>query len=241
MVLTFKIYIPTFVLLRVFTPQPMPKASKAKSGRYSKSRKSAMGTAASRYAESEKKRKKNPNLKTPFTAGNQYWNRRSKHGKDAIFSSPNIMKESMAEYFITHLNPDNHQWAKKEWKIVNGKAKLVEIKLIPPYTWEGVCLFLHVSTGYFRAFKSTLKQDDPQRADYLSVIEWADNIIRENKFHGASVGAFNANLISYDLGIRKDMPQGTGSAGVVINVNENKDKALLNDVMNKLNELDKEK
>lgn len=222
----------------------MAKKAKAVKNK-SKSRKSAMGTAASRHVISEKFRKqerkeakKNPNLVTPFIPGNNFWSKRSKHGRDAIFSSPQAMQESMMEYFQDNAK-DIDRWAKGEWKAVNGKLKFVKTPMATPMTWEGLAHFCGVSAGYFRAFKSTLKQDDPQRADFLSVIQWADEVIFRQKLEGASSGHFNPQLMSYHLGIRKDMPQST-AAGVVINVSENKDKSLIDDVMNQLNELDKD-
>lgn len=220
------------------------KAKKAKAVK-PKSRKSAMGTAASRHAFSEKIRqkerkeaKKNPNLVTPFVPGNSFWAKRSKHGRDAIFASPQAMQEAMMEYFKDN-ETDTDRWAKGEWKSVNGKLKFKKTPMAVPLTWEGLAHFCGVSAGYFRAFKSTLKQNDPHRADFLAVIQWADEVIFRQKLEGASTNHFNPQLMSYHLGIRKDMPQNS-SAGVIINVVEDKNKDLLNDVMHKLNELDKE-
>jgi hypothetical protein len=209
-----------------------------------KSRKYALGTAASRHAISQKLRDKEVKKKgyippKPFEVGNSFWNKRSKHGRDAIFSSPQSMQEAMMEYFLDN-EKDTDRWAKVEWKTVNGKLKRVETPMAVPLTWEGLAHFCGVSAGYFRAFKSTLKQDNPLREDFLAVIQWADEVIFRQKLEGASTNHFNAQLMSYHLGIRKDMPQGSGSVGVVINVNENKDKSMINDVLEKLNALDKE-
>jgi hypothetical protein len=212
-----------------------------------KSRKSAMGTAASRHAISEKFRKqerkeekKKPHQVTakPFAPGNDFWNKRSKHGKDRIFADPQSMYEAMVEYFEDN-KKDVERWAKHEWKTVNGKLKLVKILQHTPMTWEGLAMFCGVTSSYFRAFKSTLKQDDPHRQDFITVIEWAGEVIFRQKFEGSASNHFNPQLMSYHLGIRKDMPQST-AAGVVINVSENKNKDLINDVINQLNELDKE-
>lgn len=220
---------------------PLHHMGKTKSKRQPKSRKSPMGTAVSRakYFKSKEYKDKMKKMAPAHKAslGNDFWRRRTKHGRDAIFSSPEIMAEAMMDYFVDN---KEHPWIKQEWKTTNGKLKLVGIPTETPLSWEGLAIHLHVSTGFFRTFKVTLKKDDPKRHGFLAVMEWADNIIRKQKFEGAAVGAYNAALISYDLGIRKDMPQGTGGAGVVINVQENKSKDLLNEVVNRLNDLDKD-
>lgn len=202
--------------------------AKKKPSRYKPgSRKSAMGTAASR-AEGLPTRS---NTKKPKSNPTAYWNARTSVGRDKMFTDPESLYKAIIQYFEYH---QTQPWHKKELKVINGKAKIIDIPMLPPFTWEGLCIYLGISTGYFRTFKVTIKQDDPQRSAFLAVIEWADNTIRKNKFDGASIGAFNAQLMSYDLGIRKDMAQNNGGAGVVINVTESKSKDLLNETIDRL-------
>jgi hypothetical protein len=220
----------------------MAKSINKKSKKRGGSPKSAMGTAKTRAAFFKTKEYKNKLQKFKkagwrFGDGNDFWNRRSKHGRDAIFSSPEVLQEAIEEYF--HDNKQ-HPWTKKEWKSSNGKLKMVEIPIETPMTWEGLAIFCGVSVNYFRTFKATTLKTHPKRAEFLLVMDWADQAIFKQKLEGSAVGAYNAQLMSYHLGIRKDMPTSGGGSGVIVNVQVDKDKSLINEVMEKLNELDKE-
>lgn len=126
-------------------------------------------------------------------AGNEFWKMRSSHGRDMIFASPSILWEAACEYF---------EWANENpWIRVDFKGKDADRVLIPverPLTMMGLCVFLDVNTGYFRDFKKNLKEDDE---DFSMVITRIEEIIYTQKFEGAAVGAFNANIISRDLGL----------------------------------------
>ena len=65
-------------------------------------------------------------------------------------------------------------------------------------TMEQLCFYLNCSASYFRVFKMKLKDEDE---DFLTVIEDIENIIRTQKFQGASADLLNANIISRDLGM----------------------------------------
>ena len=62
-------------------------------------------------------------------------------------------------------------------------------------TVQSLALFLDISYEVFLEWKKT-------REDLASVIQWAEGIIREQKFSGATAGLFNANIIIRDLGLR---------------------------------------
>ena len=50
---------------------------------------------------------------------NQFWKLRSKHGRDKIFSSPEVLLQQSYEYFA---NCDNNPWFKNEG-IKNAKVQ----------------------------------------------------------------------------------------------------------------------
>ena len=134
--------------------------------------------------------------------GNQFWKFRAKHGRDKIFSTPRQLWESCCEYFeIT----DNRKWVKKDW--VGKDAVQVERETETPYTISGMCLFLDVSREWWYKFKESVKNDN----DFLHIIARIENIIYTQKYEGAVVGAFNANLIARDLGLHKDQEESAES------------------------------
>ncbi|MBA9076087.1 DNA-packaging protein [Rufibacter quisquiliarum] len=111
-----------------------------------------------------------------------------------LFASPILLWESACEYFEWC---DNNPWFKKDW--VGKDANEVDRPNARPYTMSGLCLFLDCSESYFRVFKS----NPPKKAseDFLTVITRIEQTIYTQKFEGAVVGAFNANIISRDLGL----------------------------------------
>lgn len=167
--------------------------------------------------------------------GNNWWMQRSQHGRDKLFASPELLYQAINEHFL--YVSKNPMFFKTEHKIVNGKLKQVDTPLPCVYTLEALCLYLQCSNSYFQVFEMTLKKDDPKRQDFLIIIEYVKQTIRNQKFQGAAVGAFNANLIAYDLGLRSDVAQ-SQTAGVTININDKKDSSVLEDVKKQLNALD---
>ena len=125
--------------------------------------------------------------------GNRFWEMRSKHGRDKLFSSADLLWEAACEYF---------QWCEDNpWYKIDFKGKDAEEVKIPtarPFTIQGLCRFLDCSSSYFREFKRSPPKDSK---DFLTVITRIEETIYQHKFEGAVVGAFNANIISRDLGL----------------------------------------
>jgi hypothetical protein len=129
----------------------------------------------------------------PFEPGNQFWRQRSKHGRDTLFATPTLLMEAAQEYFQW---VDEHPWFKPE-AIKSGKktGTMVNVPTARPYTISGFLLYVGASEPYWREFKKA------GHDDFSTVIGIIDQTIWTQKFEGASVGAFNANIISRDLGL----------------------------------------
>lgn len=144
-------------------------------------------------------------------AGNRFWQQRSKHGRDKLFETPELMWVAAREYF--EWCEDNPFFESKPMVVSNGanagsSVEMIEIPIKRPFTLHGLCSYLDCSTSYFRAFKSTSTEKDK---DFLTVIEKIEETIYNQKFSGAASGFFNANIIARDLGLND----------VVQNKNEN--------------------
>mgnify|MGYP000930032296 CR=1 FL=1 len=123
--------------------------------------------------------------------GNQFWKLRTKHGRDKLFADPELLWEEACKYFA---HTDERKWVKKDW--VGKDAQEVERESETPYTKSGLCVFLDISEW---RLLNTLKDSSK---DFLQVISRIEQIIFTQKFEGAAVGAFNANIIKAELGIR---------------------------------------
>lgn len=121
--------------------------------------------------------------------GNQFWKLRSKHGRDKLFESPELLWESACEYFEWC---DENPFIQIDFK---GKdADKVEIPRMRPYTWDGLETFLEIES--LRDYKT-----NEDYKDFSQVITRIGKIIYDQKFSGAASGFFNANIIARDLGL----------------------------------------
>ena len=135
--------------------------------------------------------------------GNQFWKLRAKHGRDKLFATPELLWEAACEYFEwCEQNPI----LKQDFK---GKdADLVNYELDIPFTLTGLCLYLGTNQAYFRQFKDSLtvesgKKQTQIQKDFSTVITRIEETIYTQKYNGAAVGIFNANIIARDLGLKE--------------------------------------
>ena len=125
--------------------------------------------------------------------GNKFFQLRSKHGRDKLFETPELMWEAALEYF---------QWCEKNplfetvWKGTPLQKK--KIPHLRPYTLQGLCRFLNCNSAYFRQFKTDKEKCTEA---FNTVILNIEELIYDQKFSGAASGFFNANIISRDLGL----------------------------------------
>lgn len=123
--------------------------------------------------------------------GNEFWKLRSKHGRDKIFADPSVMWETACEYF---------QWCEdnpiKQQNWVGKDGNEVERELTRPFTLSGLSVYMDCD-------EQTLKNygTKEEHKDFFGVYTRISQIIRTQKFEGAAVGIFNANIIARDLGL----------------------------------------
>ncbi|WP_052704534.1 MULTISPECIES: DNA-packaging protein [unclassified Halomonas] len=122
--------------------------------------------------------------------GNQFWKARTKHGRDKLFASADLLWEACCEYF---------QWVEKhplwESKAFHNQGEVVTatIPKMRAMTLDGLCLFLDVDRKTWGNWR-----DDE---DFFPVITRVEAVIRDQKFSGAAADLLNANIIARDLGL----------------------------------------
>lgn len=129
--------------------------------------------------------------------GNQFWKLRSKHGRDKLFESPELMWEAACEYF---------QWCEDNPLIeidYTGKdATKVEKPKMRAFTIQGLTLYLGCNVQYFNDFEKGLKDKSNHVAnDFSSVVTRIRETIYNQKFTGAAAGFLKENIISRELGL----------------------------------------
>jgi hypothetical protein len=144
--------------------------------------------------------------------GNQFWMLRSKHGRDKLFSTPELLWEAACEYFqwcdenpwttrkaIKKVIPVKRKVGKKT-QVVNEEQTQREITPTSrPYSLTGFCIYVGASSMWWRNFKEQCKNNKDE--DFLIVITRVEETIETQQFEGACVGAFNANIIARKLGL----------------------------------------
>lgn len=133
--------------------------------------------------------------------GNQFWKLRSKHGRDKLFESPELLWEAAQEYF---------EWCEENPLIeidFKGKdADRVELPKMRAFTWDGLELYLDIYS--LRDYKT-----NPEYKDFSQVITRVEKIIRDQKFTGAAAGFLNPNIIARDLGLTDKIDQKNEHSG----------------------------
>jgi hypothetical protein len=114
--------------------------------------------------------------------------------KPKIFETPEDLWSSACSYFEWC---DENPWIKKDFiKSGDMAGKIVDIEIQRPYTLEGMCNFLNISLQTFYNYESK-----EEYKTYFEIATRIRKIIYNQKFEGAAVGAFNANIIARDLGL----------------------------------------
>ncbi len=127
--------------------------------------------------------------------GNEFYKKRTRHGRKKLFESPKALLEAAFEYF---------KWCDdnplEEEKVFHYKGQITrtEICKLRAYTLKGLCNYLKCSENYFIQFKAADRKD---KEAFVRVIKEIESIIYDQKFTGAAAGFLNPNIIARDLGL----------------------------------------
>ena len=127
---------------------------------------------------------------------NNTWVLRSKHGRDKIFSTPEMLIEAVGEYFVwVNKNP---LYRNEAIKSGDHAGTIIPIPIQRPYTLKALAHFLDISFKTWQLYK--------QREEFEVIITKVEEFIYNQKFECATAGIFNSNIIARELGLidRKD-------------------------------------
>lgn len=138
--------------------------------------------------------------------GNQFWKLRSKHGRDKLFKTPEMLWEAACEYFRWC---ERHPLYEMKAFAYMGVITTKNMPKMRAMTMSQLCFYLHCNEAYFRTFKSQLPEGEK---DFNTVIADIEKVIYNQKFQGAAADLLNANIIARDLGL-SDKTELTGKDG----------------------------
>lgn len=180
-------------------------------------------------------------------SGNQFWKLRSKHGRDRIFATPELLWEAACEYF--EWCEDNPLYeveqARSSHKPVTDKEgnttfppATVQLPKMRPFTIQGLCLFLDVNAVWFKQFEDSLRDKaDEISKDFSSICTRIREIIYTQKFTGAASGFLNPQIIARDLGLAdKSELVGKGDTELFKDKSDDQLMAMLADISKKLDD-----
>lgn len=142
--------------------------------------------------------------------GNRFWELRSKHGRDKLFSTPELLWEAACEYF--KWCQDNPLYEAKAFAY-KGSVKVKNMPKMRAMTLSGLCFYLSCNEAYFRQFNTEGNKG------FSTVIEEIEKTIYNQKFQGAAADLLNANIIARDLGL-SEKNEHTGKDGGPIQFGE---------------------
>lgn len=146
--------------------------------------------------------------------GNQFWKARSSHGRAPIFATPEDLWTACTEYF--EWVEQNPLWESKPFAF-QGVVTVENMPKMRAMTIGGLCIFLDISKQAWSEYR--------QREGYGEVTTRVEEIIRAQKFEGASADLLNANIIARDLGLA-DKKEVTGEDGGAIQTESKSDREL---------------
>lgn len=141
--------------------------------------------------------------------GNKFWEMRSSHGRNPIFHDAAELWDAACEYF--QWVEDNHI-EDEQLFAYQGVVTVHQAKKVRPMTIQGLCLFLDISRQGWSEYKA--------KEDFSDIVERIETTIYDQKFAGATVGIFNANIIARELGLadKADHTSSDGSHGRAISI-----------------------
>lgn len=124
--------------------------------------------------------------------GNRFWEARSSHGRNPIFSSPEDLWTACVEYFEWM---EDNPLIEMQAFAYRGVVKQEAIPKMNAFTIGGLCIFLDIARNTWENYRG--------RDDFLPIVTRAEEVIRDQKFRGAAGGFLNPNIIARDLGLKE--------------------------------------
>jgi len=138
--------------------------------------------------------------------GNQFWRNVpiEKLGRPSKYKTPDELWNDVRDYF-DHCDK-NPVTVEEEKSSMHGVA-VTSNDLRIPYTWEGMFVFLSVcNLDHYKT-----------KNEFSAILTHIENIIRNQKFVGASIGIFNHSIIARDLGLMESSKMDITTGGEKIN------------------------
>ncbi len=147
-----------------------------------------------------------------FMEENRWWMARGRHGRFAMFEATpegvQQFEDTVADYFEWY---EAHPLLEAKAFAYEGEVTIAHVPKLRVMTESSLASFIGVSERTLREWKSS-------RPDLAPVLLNACQRIRDQKFHGAASGFFNAMIISRDLGLAEKHEHSGPDGGPITSV-----------------------
>jgi len=134
-------------------------------------------------------------------AGNNYWEFRHKHGASFKYNAETLWAEAL-RYFDWQ---SQRVWNKKDpIKSGDSAGALIDVPTSIPFSIKSFCIYADIVHQTFLNYRES------EDKDLMEVATRIQDIIESQQFEGATVGAYNPNIIARTLGLtdRTDLTSG---------------------------------
>lgn len=127
-----------------------------------------------------------------------YWEWRAKTGAPKKIPTPEILWDLACKYFqmIDEMPHEKQDFIKGG----DQAGKIIRLESIQPYTMAGFEDYL-AENDVVAKLDDYISNKDGRYAEFTVIIARIKNIMFDQKFRGAAVGAFKENIIARELGI----------------------------------------
>ena len=138
--------------------------------------------------------------------GNRFWEARSSHGRDKLFTSPDVLLAACIEYF--EWVEENPLYESKPFAY-QGVVVQESVPKMRAMTIGGLCNFLGIHVSTWDEYRKS--------KDFSAVCMYAEQTMRQQKFEGASADMLNVSIIARDLGLTdRHVTEVTGKDGAAL-------------------------
>lgn len=126
----------------------------------------------------------------PAPKGNQFWKQRSSHGRNPVFATPDDLWSAACEYFEwVEVNP-LYEDKVTSFQGVNTHEPVAKMRAM---TISGLCIFLDIDRSTWLEYTRS--------EGFSNIATRVEEVIRTQKFEGASADLLNPNIIARELGL----------------------------------------
>ena len=147
-------------------------------------------------------------------------------GHPRSFKSPADLWAKAEEYFNWSLN---NPIMKSEFNAKIGE--IVDVPVAKPFTILGFIIYANISEQTWINYNS----NNEVYKEYFEVATRIKQIIRTQKFDGASAGIYNANIIARDLGLKDSVDHTTAGKEINFTATETQKEIMAREYLAKLN------